>query len=460
MPEANPRKVAIIGGGASGMISARILQDCGFAVTLYEQGSHLGGLWHYNENPEQGVMYQSLRTNLPKEIMIFRRQAVSYEGDASFVGHQAVRDYLEGNARQWRLASLTRFNTRVTAVRATDIDPRHFVLPPATPISPEALSNIPAAPASTRWEVSAQTAAGATSVETYDFVAICNGHFSHAIFPELPGHPPEQLHISHSARYRHPRGFEGRVLCVGYASSGVDITRELADHGCSVFVAKRETTRAQEQWTLQLANSTQAAFKGFISPPRAITRQHGREGILTAYGNFLALDHLLWCSGYAFDFPFLQAGLIHNSGKWVHPLWQQLFHCFYPSLAFVGLPQRILPFPLFETQARTLAAVWAGEAALPDQYQRLRQMYQYYHFMHHKLELPERDTHVLAERQWHYHRELLKLAGCYHNSDASFLNLVQAVYDDNQRARSIDPVHYRRRRYHIDWQQQTWQVTR
>jgi hypothetical protein len=36
----------------------------------------------------------------------------------------------------------------------------------------------------------------------------------------------------------------------------------------------------------------------------------------------------------------------------------QLFHAKYPSLAFVGIPYLIVPFPFFEIQARLLAAVF------------------------------------------------------------------------------------------------------
>ena len=64
-------KVAIIGAGASGIISAKLFLDKGFDVTIFEKTDSIAGVWNYTE---QGALYKSLRTNLPKEIMIFYKQ--------------------------------------------------------------------------------------------------------------------------------------------------------------------------------------------------------------------------------------------------------------------------------------------------------------------------------------------------------------------------------------------------
>lgn len=45
------RTVAIIGCGAGGIITAKILRDRGFDVTIFEAESNLGGTWRYQENP-------------------------------------------------------------------------------------------------------------------------------------------------------------------------------------------------------------------------------------------------------------------------------------------------------------------------------------------------------------------------------------------------------------------------
>ena len=43
-------RVAVIGAGAAGLISAAILRRDGMNVTVYEQKRFVGGVWKYNPN--------------------------------------------------------------------------------------------------------------------------------------------------------------------------------------------------------------------------------------------------------------------------------------------------------------------------------------------------------------------------------------------------------------------------
>lgn len=54
------------------------------------------------------------------------------------------------------------------------------------------------------------------------------------------------------------------------------------------------------------------------------------------------VDTVVWCTGYNYSFPFLEgSGLLTTPvSQRVHPLYEQLFHVRYPSLSFIGLPQR------------------------------------------------------------------------------------------------------------------------
>ena len=53
----------------------------------------------------------------------------------------------------------------------------------------------------------------------------------------------------------------------------------------------------------------------------------------------------------------------------MNPLYQDLVVPAYPTLAFIGLPYLIVPFPLFEIQARWFARWLAGQFNLPEQAQ-------------------------------------------------------------------------------------------
>lgn len=79
------QKVAVIGGGAAGLAAAKELRHEGHTVVVFERESELGGTWVYSSeiesdpigsDPNRKVvhssLYQSLRTNLSREIMGFR----------------------------------------------------------------------------------------------------------------------------------------------------------------------------------------------------------------------------------------------------------------------------------------------------------------------------------------------------------------------------------------------------
>ena len=73
--------VAVIGAGAAGLICAHELLQAGFKVTIVEKSEDVGGLWVYQQQPEADLLgrdskgrvhsslYDSLRTNLPRNIM-------------------------------------------------------------------------------------------------------------------------------------------------------------------------------------------------------------------------------------------------------------------------------------------------------------------------------------------------------------------------------------------------------
>ena len=56
-------KVAIIGAGASGIASARRAIEYNLETTVFEEKSHIGGIWKYCENTDSSSspIYVSLR---------------------------------------------------------------------------------------------------------------------------------------------------------------------------------------------------------------------------------------------------------------------------------------------------------------------------------------------------------------------------------------------------------------
>ena len=122
-------KVAVIGAGAAGLVTARELIRAGHDVTVFEQGDEVGGTWIYRSESEpdplgqtgervHSSMYASLRTNLPRDVMAFMDYTFDSAGGGDddwprYPGHREVLQYLRRFAEAFSVHQLIRFDTRV-----------------------------------------------------------------------------------------------------------------------------------------------------------------------------------------------------------------------------------------------------------------------------------------------------------------------------------------------------------
>ena len=99
----------------------------------------------------------------------------------------------------------------------------------------------------------------------------------------------------------------------------------------------------------------------------AIQPKLNRDAIELADGERLTgVDQVLLCTGYQYQFPFLDEALITIDDNLVHGLHQHILLAKRPTLAFIGLPYLVIPFPLFLIQSQWLNAVLTGQLQLPD----------------------------------------------------------------------------------------------
>lgn len=64
--------VAVIGAGASGLVSAKYAIEQGFKVTVYEQAEDVGGVWLYTDNVGKDKYGNNIHSAIYKNL----RQAV------------------------------------------------------------------------------------------------------------------------------------------------------------------------------------------------------------------------------------------------------------------------------------------------------------------------------------------------------------------------------------------------
>ena len=364
-------RVAVIGAGASGLVTARWLIAAGMDPVVFERSSRIGGLWR----PDDGLAYPSLRTNTSKQKTAFSELAFD-PALPDFPDRAAVLSYLETYAARFDLLGRIRTGIAVgTVTSRTD-----------------------------GWEVDG---------ERFDRIVVCTGLFSRPLLPQLPGAADFGGPIVHTAAYRGAEPYRDRdVVIVGGGSSAADVARELVGVARTVTIALRgpvtftpRTYRGRpfDHRATRLIRRLPAPLRAWIRR-RAIADEYRRQGapfpppfgprttpgadILGliasgrialrpaliglapgrtrfADGSTAPADAIVCGTGYAAEFPFLPAGLPAQVGGAL-ALYRLVFPPAVDRIAFVGLARVNGPvFPVAEMQARWVAAVFAGRARLP-----------------------------------------------------------------------------------------------
>lgn len=155
--------------------------------------------------------------------------------------------------------------------------------------------------------------------------------------------------IIHSSQYKNAKAVKEKaqnVVVVGAANSAVDILVELDVEDLTLYQSVKSCDKGINFDKINVIDR----IKEFKS-----------DGIITNDGKFIACEMVILATGYDYNFSFLQDGVLDNSDKFVTPLFMHVLHKKYPnSLAFVGLNQRVIPFPLFDDQIRMVQHVWFG----------------------------------------------------------------------------------------------------
>lgn len=141
----------------------------------------------------------------------------------------------------------------------------------------------------------------------------------------------------------------------------------------------------------------------------------------------------------------------HARGRIVFPLYKHVFHARYPSLAFVGIPFKCIPFLCFDLQAHWIEKVFTGKSDLPSKEDMQRECHQQVLELKHDLS----KFHQLGQNQVTYYNELAALVG-----GGMHVNpIIHQMYDDTAYLRRAFPMSYRNAVYTADFDHQTWTRT-
>lgn len=381
------RSIAILGAGPSGVIAAKYLRaEKAFnKIVLFEQRSRSGGIWNYtgdqrnedlftipqtnprgkNQDPEWikgndedisppsigssgwntdlsflSPMYENLETNIPRGLMGF--QDLDWPQDSQlFPTHQTVLKYIDEYGKD--VQDLVKYDTQV--------------------INAEPINDAP----DSGWKVRTRWLRANEEVEEeFDALIVANGHFIVPYIPDIPGiqewserHPGA---ISHSKYYRKPEEYSGKkVIVIGNSASGADISNQIApfcqqsllwsSKSVSMFSASHGSADSRRREVPSIAR--------FTPSNRGVEFEDG-----TSESD---IDAIVFATGYFYSLPFLQnvKPALITDGSHVDHTFQHLFYAPQPTLSFLALNQRVIPFPLAEAQAAVLARIYSGRLSLP-----------------------------------------------------------------------------------------------
>ncbi|XP_071421437.1 flavin-containing monooxygenase 5-like isoform X1 [Pithys albifrons albifrons] len=396
------QRVAIIGAGASGLCALKCCLDEGLEPTCFERSKDIGGLWRFEEHPEDGraSIYRSVIINTSKEMMCFSDFPIP-EDFPNYMHNSKIMEYFRMYAQHFDLLRHIRFRTSVCRV-----------------------SKRPDFATTGQWEVVTESE-GKQEAAVFDAVLVCSGHHTDAHLPlnTFPGLEKFEGWYLHSRDYKSPQSFMGkRVVVVGTGNSGIDIAVELshtakqvflstkrgtwvlhrvADHGypCDFSYISRFMYLLQSLLPQNAANSflerkLNARFDHTLynlKPQHRVFDQHptvnddlpnriisGRVRVKPNIQEFREtsvtfedgtredIDAVVFATGYSFSFPFLEScvKVVENQ----IPLYKFMFppDLEKPTLAFIGLIQPLgAIMPISELQCRWATHVFKGLRHLP-----------------------------------------------------------------------------------------------
>ncbi|CAI9103633.1 OLC1v1002153C2 [Oldenlandia corymbosa var. corymbosa] len=357
-------KVAVIGAGPAGLISARELQREGHQVVVFEKSDRIGGTWVYTPevetdplglDPDREIVhssiYYSLRTNLPRHAMGFSDYPFTIRHETGelrdFPGHQEVLEFLNQFVRDFGLMELIRLNHEVVRVEKED----------------------------DLWVVESRLSDKSCSEELFEAVVVCNGHYTQPRLAEdIPGvefWPGKQIH---SHNYRVPDPFQDKVVVlIGAGPSAHDICHDIAQVAKEVHLSSRSPE----------VKVSKLDFFNNVWQHQEIAYCHENGEVAFKDGASVAADIILHCTGYKYQFPFLKTkGIVTIDDNRVGPLYKHVFPPQNaPGLSFVGLPHRVVVFLMLELQAKWVAFALSGKAILPSKEEMLADVEEHYRLM-------------------------------------------------------------------------------
>lgn len=398
------RRVAVVGGGASGLASVKCCLDEGLEPVCFESSDDFGGLWRFKENPEpdRASIYHSLIINTSKEMMCFSDFPIPAHYP-NYMHNSFIMEYFRMYDDHFKLRKYIRFNTKVVQIKQRS-DFSH----------------------SGQWDVETENKDGKKEKHIFDAVMICIGHHCQPNLPlhDFPGIDTFTGEYFHSRDYKVPEEWRNKkAVVVGIGNSGGDIAVELSRFTKQVYLSTRrgawilnrvghqglpldlrsnrilKVVRSSFPFDLICSLGERQLNQRFnhslynLKPKHRLFSQHPtvnddlpnrilsgtiqvKPNIRRFQGSSVefddgsvaeSIDLVVFATGYKFSYPFLANHVVSVADNKVS-LYKYVFppELDRPTLAIIGLVQPLgAIMPISEMQARWATRVFKGLIKLP-----------------------------------------------------------------------------------------------
>lgn len=395
------RKVAIIGGGASGAITLdSLVQENAFdEIVLFERRNVLGGVWVLDSNPppasdlikagalgneldpplenpfrsgnvgktvrqfppdqerfEATPAYEGMATNIIENMMTFSDQKLWVEGaENKYVDRSAVREYIE----KYIARNKDKDNVRLvlsTTVEDVEKVPRH---------GEGELSGEPSHLFRITLRQRLEDGTDLWSQEIFDALIVTVGHYHVPFIPNIAGLREVQTKfpgvVRHAKFFRNADDFESKtVVVIGSRSLGSDVTKFAAAKAKAVHQLIRNL-----EGTRRFSKRDNVHVKPVVE--KYEITDDGFDVIFSDGSVVRSPDYVVYATGYQFLYPFLvrEYGQVAKDGVIVPDLYQHTFLINEPLITFVGVPIDSISFRAFEYQAIVVARYLSGRISIP-----------------------------------------------------------------------------------------------
>ena len=208
------KRIGIIGAGFAGISTARVFNEFGHDVVVYEKEPDIGGVW------SSARRYPGLTTQNPRDTYHLSEMRMPREYPEWPAGHQ-VQEYMEDYSESFGILDKIRTNAELKKAQWNE--------------------------GQKNWTLQLNTKNSKSDAEsttdTVDYLIVCNGIFSKPFIPDFPGVSKFKAaggKVFHTSEFTNIADAEGKnVIVVGYGKSSCDVAHKVMSVSNSTTVVAR-----------------------------------------------------------------------------------------------------------------------------------------------------------------------------------------------------------------------------